>query len=552
MKGKTTLKTKRKLSLLELNHSFDGQVILPYSSGCVWSYCKGKVDYDLHHWFCELDQNLNIDETAEALSESDCIGVSYWVWNQRISDEICKKVKQYNPSCYIVYGGLSAHEGLLWQDHIDYVITNEGEKKFASLLNGKPTNEVDRVDVTEMPSPYLDGTFDILPDRKWEALIEPIRGCPYSCTFCEIGENYYKKIYQNEKIFQEIDWISDRKIEFLHIADNNYGMLPWHNKLTDYIIEKHKMTGYPNSITNSWAKVKKPHLYKMAKKLEESGLSKGVTISIQSLHEPTLKAIKRTNGDIGETINTLKKMKVKTHIELITGLPEETLDSFKDGVYTLLDEHNYQNCIDIYPLIALPNTPFGKEDYCEKWKITKKPLAPIFTHHDLPKEELLKDTTDLAYSMSFEDYRELLIWRWFITSIHFLGWTRYIANNIPLTNREFYEKLYEYIDDQNTMLGKEKLIVRELLGKFLNGEEIWGREMNGMYWEYEEVTAAEIWLNREKFYNDIKEFCSDQFHLDVSELCNTNLNMMKKPTDDLYKWVKENFWWGRRKDAFYV
>ena len=75
--------------------------------------------------------------------------------------------------------------------------------------------------------------------------------------------------------------------------------------------------------------------------------------------------------------------------------------------------------------------------------------------------------------------------------------------------------------------------------------------MNGMYWEYEEVTAAEIWLNKIKFYNDIKEFCSTQFHLDVSELCDANLNMMKKPTDDIYKWVKENFWWGRRKDAFY-
>ena len=545
----------QKVSFLELCHSFDGQVKIPYSTGCIWSYCQSidyiRKQYQLHHWIYELDENLNINETAEKLSESDCLGVSYWVWNTRVTDEICKKVKQYNPNCYIIYGGLSAHEGLLWEEHIDYVITNEGEKKFASLLMGEPTNKVDRVDVTEMPSPYLDGLFDSLPDRKWEALIEPIRGCPYSCTFCEIGDDYYKKIYQNQKVFEEIDWISDHKVEYLHIVDNNYGMLPWHDKLTDYIIDK-SQTGYPNALNISWAKVKKPHLYKMAKKLDAAGLSKGITIALQSLNEPTLKAIKRTNGNVLETINTLKKIDVNAHVELIMGLPEETVDTFKDGVFKLLDDYQYQNYIDIYPLVALPNTPFGKEEYCETWKVTKKPLAPVFTHHDHPKEELMKDKNELAYSMSFEDYRELLLWRWFITSIHFLGWTRYIANKIPLTNREFYDKLYEYIDDQHTMLGKEKWIVRKLLGKFLNGEELWGRKMNGMYWEYEEVTAAEIWLNKIKFYNDIKEFCSNQFHLDVSELCDANLNMMKKPTDDIYKWVKENFWWGRRKDAFYV
>ena len=55
----------RKVSFLELCHSFDGQVKLPYSTGCNWSYCKGKSDYDMHHWFYELDENLNIDETED-------------------------------------------------------------------------------------------------------------------------------------------------------------------------------------------------------------------------------------------------------------------------------------------------------------------------------------------------------------------------------------------------------------------------------------------------------------------------------------------------------
>ena len=43
-----------------------------------------------------------------------------------------------------------------------------------------------------------------------------------------------------------------------------------------------------------------------------------------------------------------------------------------------------------------------------------------------------------------------------------------------------------------------------------------------------------------------------EFDLDVYDLCNENLNKMRKPNGDIHQWVKENFWWGRRKDAFYV
>ena len=121
-----------------------------------------------------------------------------------------------------------------------------------------------------------------------------------------------------------------------------------------------------------------------------------------------------------------------------------------------------------------------------------------------------------------------------------------------MTNREFYDKLYLYIDDQHTMLGKEKWQVRNLLGKFLKGKELWGREWCGTYWEYEEVTAKEIWLNKAKFYDDIFRFCLGEFDLDVSELCKENMNKMREPEGNLQQWVKENFWWGRRKDSFYV
>ena len=58
-----------------------------------------------------------------------------------------------------------------------------------------PQERID--DLASMPSPYLDGLFDeLIKDCEYnlEGTIETTRGCPYSCTYCEIGTSYYQKI----------------------------------------------------------------------------------------------------------------------------------------------------------------------------------------------------------------------------------------------------------------------------------------------------------------------------------------------------------------------
>ena len=78
-----------------------------------------------------------------------------------------------------------------------------------------------------MPSPYLDGLFDKLTlssDETFEAPIESVRGCPYQCTFCEIGDLYFQKIAKQskEKVYRELDWIAKNKINFVYNADSKF------------------------------------------------------------------------------------------------------------------------------------------------------------------------------------------------------------------------------------------------------------------------------------------------------------------------------------------
>ena len=97
----------------------------------------------------------------------------------------------------------------------------------------------------------------------------------------------------------------------------------------------------------------------------------GITIALQSLNQNVLDAVKRknmTDGKLEEVLNKYSEKQLKSYTELILGLPEETVDSFVEGVCKIIElgQHGY---IGINDLIALPNTPFGDPEYRKKWGI---------------------------------------------------------------------------------------------------------------------------------------------------------------------------------------
>ena len=51
------------------------------------------------------------------------------------------------------------------------------------------------------------------PDKKYSAIIETNRGCPYACTFCDSQEAlYYNKIakFDLERVYAELDWVLEK------------------------------------------------------------------------------------------------------------------------------------------------------------------------------------------------------------------------------------------------------------------------------------------------------------------------------------------------------
>ena len=62
----------------------------------------------------------------------------------------------------------------------------------------------------------------------------------------------------------------------------------------------------------------------------------------------------------------MKKENISSYVELIWGLPEETLESFINGVTSIIEE-GYHNYLDIHLMMLLPNAPISEIGYKERY-----------------------------------------------------------------------------------------------------------------------------------------------------------------------------------------
>ena len=624
-------------------------------------------NYHLAGWYWYRDQINSIENVFSQIQDPSLVAFSCFVWNWNWNMEMAKKIKNRWPKCIILIGGWQppiADRSLgFFQKHsfIDIICHGEGEvttrdilleilkkePKFESikgcsmpvrLISYKQNvefnyikdglniiekkiiqfpNDLDtyvseprpRIDhLALMPSPYLNGLFDNLIKNcpyDLEATIETTRGCPFGCTFCEIGTKYYQKIKtpEVEKVFKEIDWLAKNKIIFVYNADSNFGMLPTHIDIAEYLIKKKRETGYPQKHRVDWAKIHGDRVIELAKMFYNAGMDKGITIALQSMNPETLVAIKRKNMDDGKLADFLKKYnqaELPSYMELILGLPEESTETFIDGVCKIMDlgQHNY---IGIYPLTALPNTPFGDPEYIKKFNLNIIETFPAFSHLDtfdqnnFEREKMVVGNT----RMSTKDYTDATLWRWLFMFGHYLGYTQYLARFLNVTQnlsfKEFYSSLMDFIKNSNKskFLKKEYSETYNSIVLVLECKGPWGRAIDSVRknfsWDFEEATAIEIINNEDIFYNEIKDFMKIfnlqknlleellefqkytlvnplrnypidiKFSYNFYDIIFLSSKMLEKQESisiqaknyekNIFEWGKETLWWGRRVAA---
>ncbi len=452
---------KIKIGLVQINNSFSGASYFPYSVGLLQSYVqKHAKDPSRYEFTIPVYKRESVDTAVKRLRGSHMVGFSAYVWNVRLSLAIARRLKEEDPGILIVFGGpqVPDHAESFLRAHpfVDIAVHAEGEQVFLQLVESFPgldresvnsiswidtenkfrtTPKMDRLkELDAVPSPYLAGIFDELvdadPSTQWLALWETNRGCPFSCTFCDWGSATVAKIsrFDMERLKAEVDWFSSKKIEFIFCCDANFGILPRDLEIAQYVAGVKQESGYPKSLSVQNTKNRVERAYEVQKTLAVSGLNKGVTLSLQSVDEGTLKAIRRENISSGAYEILQKRFtkdRIETYSDLILALPGETYDSFVKGVSAVIDQGQH-NRIQFNNLSILPNAEMGDPAYQRLHGIKTVESRIINIHGSLASEEEfdaeIQEMQELVIAVNTlpeADWIKVRVFGWMMALLHF-------------------------------------------------------------------------------------------------------------------------------------
>jgi len=507
--------------------------VMPAAVGNIGAYIKANItsDIDLKIFKYPEDLAKYLEYLDKERLPLHIVGFSNYVWNSNLSIEFAKLIKKKFVDSIIVFGGPNLptdqgeQESFLRKNRVvDFHIVKEGEKAFHSLVESLIVSNFDKtkidcdipslifigendlfnasykvertLNLEEIPSPYLTGLMDEYFDGKLLPIIQTNRGCPFMCTFCTEGMNYWNKVYKNSQkkvdeeiyyIAKQMDSIGHNKRSDLHIADSNFGMYKQDLDTAKTLSQVQDKYNYPKYINVATGKNKKERVLEVAKIVNGAMKLAG---SVQSLDADVLTHIKRSNISADQIIELAKnadEVGANSYSEVILGLPGDSFQSHFDTIEILVDAGF--NTISMYQFMILPGTESGSSVTRDKFGMTTRwrLLPRCYGYFDVLGEEInVAETEEICVAnntLNFDDYlncrkmnlivnlffndgvfRELIqflklegipIWKWLLHIYNDMddleGWGTLLAYFLEETQQELWsdrEALLETIDDR--------------------------------------------------------------------------------------------------------
>lgn len=459
---------------------------LPYSVAILWSYAyqfqtiKDNYTLDKIVW-----RRANVEVVARSLEKNAVVAFSTYVWNKKYNYALARRVRELNPKCLIIFGGpevpITKADIFKTCPFANLVVKGEGEISFMNILDCFASgNSFDTVpgllvnkagvafdtgpslritSLDDIPSPYTTGLFDKIilenPDIEWNATLETNRGCPYSCTFCDWGSLTYNKVklFNIERVFAELEWISKNKCGFVTVTDANFGMfVERDNKIADKLVELQNTYGYPVAFGITWAKNQKPEVFDIVAKLINTPRNAGLTVSVQSMDLNVLENIKRKNLDqhkISEIFEMCEKYNVPVYTEIILGLPGETTSTWKEGIWKLFRAGNHTG-LNILHCQLLENAEMNllqRKLFGITSTLAYDYMSGSYNNNYLTESvEIVTSTRDI----SFTEMNDLQLFNCFIDTFHVNGLTtfvsRFLFKKYQIDYSTFYNKFYDFLN----------------------------------------------------------------------------------------------------------
>jgi len=441
----------------------------------------------------------------------DVVALSHYVWNSNLNALVAKITKEVCPHALVVGGGASFTNLNADQDHavdffaksphVDAFILNQGERGFATLLQRflDENGDVERLrrtmvdgslinnngsvligapldaltDLDDIPSPYLTGMIDEFFDEPIAPIIETNRSCPYRCTFCAwgIGTNKLTR-FSEQRVLAEMDYIAERctKSSTLFIADANFGILERDAVFGDHLWQLHQKHNYPQYVAAQWNKTRPDRVIQAVRSLR--GLSQ-VGASMQSLHEPTLKAIERKNLGLDQVLSmhaTLKEegIPVRLFSELILGLPEETAETHIAANRKMVDIGAE---VFNYNLHLLPGTKMesqaNRDAYFQRtgWRLHDNAYGVYDGTKVFEGQEVVQETKSMSFS-------ELSGFRMIHFLLQMMWGSRHYYDFLVLLRQEAGTNPVDVVLEVNAALREDDSRLKDMVQSFLDEQEL--------------------------------------------------------------------------------
>jgi radical SAM superfamily enzyme YgiQ (UPF0313 family) len=399
--------------------------------------------------------NDNYYETLLRISSGSprAVFFSANIWNSdRIENLVCDLHRTLS-DCSLIVGGPQA--GVLrgkLPDGVCTVVVGEiegVERDFYNDLAGgnlqplygpSPGKRLDRLDF-----PFRDEDFrDHLENRY--IYYETSRGCPHSCSYCQSASEkglFHKPL---EQVEQELIRILGHMPKVVRFVDRTFNDLPDRSqRIWKFLADQQCETLFhfeiaPDRFTEE--------MFEFLEGLECGRFQ--FEIGIQTTNENTLKAINRKMdiSRVHEIIARLAALKsIHLHVDLILGLPYETVDSFADSFRDVFSMGAHY--IQMGLLKILPNTPLSEQVVEFGYRYSQAPPYSVTENKWLNHAEM----SDLY---------------WFCEGVEKFHNNRYFVSLWSYL-RTKKEDIYRFFDGLLKVGQKEKLFERAPTQEFLNG-----------------------------------------------------------------------------------
>lgn len=415
--------------------------------------------HEIQHYanIMEFTIKEDIKAIACALLEQnpEIIGIGVYIWNASKIEQLLKMLKEMAPTVIIVLGGpeVSYAPFRVNIDSADYIIQGEGEDTFYNLCKSLLDKQYPKeriytpmlLNASSVKLPYEYYSDEDIANR--HIYVEASRGCPFRCEFC-LSSIDKKVRYFNEDIFlEELDKLWMRGARNFRFIDRTFNFnISYANKLLDFFLSKTSPyfvhfelipEAFPESLCS--------------RLIQFPPTSLQLEIGIQTLDKTVAKNISRPLNfkKIVENITFLQtNTKAHLHLDLIVGLPGESLEQFGRNLDALTSLSRSE--IQVGILKKLSGTSINRHDEEYEMVYSSKPPYDIISNNLLNANTIVEMKIfarywDLCYNSGNFTHTVRLIWEDGSVFDNFRSFSKWVYEYSGKSTAFYLDTLAEYI-----------------------------------------------------------------------------------------------------------